>query len=222
MATQSETLLALLADGRVMRPRDIRSKHGIPNVVVKRLHEKGSIQKVVSRFDGSLLGYAVSGIDAGPADVDEASLAVIAVAYPEGVLCLQSALRFHRMTDEASGLLHVALDPGASGRAELENVQVIRWSRPKMFKVGVLEASLGGVSARITDRARTVADLFGPMGKDFQDIRMGAMAELFGREGSRGLAKASFHAQSLGWGREMESFIQGFMEGAACRANGPR
>ena len=216
MTTQSDKALDLLGQGGVMRPRNLRSA-GVPNVVITRLLAQGSVRRVFSNSDDRvLLGYALAGNDAGPEDADHTRLAQIAVQHPQGVLCLQSALRYHRMTDEYQQDMNVAVLPGSTNRSSLEGVEFVQWSNPDRFRIGVVEVSLGGVLARITDAPRTVADLFQGRRGRFQDVRMSVLGRLHEMMGRQGLNDAVEYAALLGYGQAMETAVQAFTEGASC------
>ena len=220
MADHSSLALDMLAAGKILRPRDFR-RSGIPNVVIKRLLERSMIQRVVSLGDDLLLGYALAGNPAGPEEIEHNRLAEIAVQHPSGVLCLQSALRYHGYTDEFQVPFHVAIRSGANHHTSIQNLSFVRWSDSKRFEIGVDRVSLGGVSCSITDPARTVADLYGP-GRNMGADRMRAMSMLAGEHGEEAVRKALSHAVALGWGKAMEEAVQGFLEGWRCNRGRPR
>ena len=223
MSTHPERALEILKERGVLRPRELR-REGITNAVVARLMERGLIQRVVSGGqDDLLLGYALAGEPAGPVDADQDRLADIAVRHPSGVLCLQSAMRFHGFTDEYQDDLHVAVRPGASRRTSLKGLKVIYWHKPEAFVTGVVARSLGGVPCRITDPARTVADLFSPgRGSRAGGDRMQALALLAERHGVGEVRAALAHATALGWGKSMLDPVKGFLEGWRCKPAHPK
>ena len=216
MATHVENALRLIGDSGVLRPRDLR-RAGIPNVILTRLLERELVRRVVSATDGAtLLGYSLSDGPTGPEDVHRVRLAEISVMHPAGVLCYQSALRFHGFTDDFESGMQVAVRPGASRRTSVPQLKVVYWHNDEMFRLGVVQESLDGVPCRVTDPHRTVADLFGPHGTDHAGERTAAMSALVATYGQGGLVKASGYASALGWGSRMKEPVQSFMEGMKC------
>lgn len=79
---------------------------------------------------------------------------------PKGVICLESALAWHRLTDELPVVVWMAI--GAGDRAPKGGRPPIRVVRfiDRLLSDSVLTVNIEGVDVRIFDVAKTVADCF--------------------------------------------------------------
>lgn len=87
-------------------------------------------------------------------------LLAVAMRIPGGVICLISALAFHDLTSQIPHEVHVALPRGAE-KPNLDHppIATYRFSG-KAFTEGVDTHSLDGVSVRIYNPEKTLADCF--------------------------------------------------------------
>lgn len=205
-------IFEMLGSGAVLAPRHFREA-GVTNEAVRRLHESGGIHRIES-MGGHLLGYALRH-DAGPVDTKQDKMAEIAVRHPNAVLCLRSALRYHGMTDDFQDTYQAAVPQGASRRPTvLGGCVLVAWTDPARFSEGVDTVSLGGVPARVTSAARTVADIFEPRLKDFSEGRIRALRMLADTCGDAALSEAARFARALGWAAELDDPIATLRESA--------
>jgi predicted transcriptional regulator of viral defense system len=104
-------------------------------------------------------------------------LATAAARIPGGVVCLLSALQFHRLGTQAPFEVWIAIDRKAHKPtiAELP-LRVVRFSEPAL-RGGVERHNLEGVRVRITTPARTVADCFKYRNKIGLDVALEALRE---------------------------------------------
>jgi predicted transcriptional regulator of viral defense system len=87
-------------------------------------------------------------------------LVTVARRVPNGVVCLISALSFHELTSQVPHVLDVALERGsAKPRLEYPPTQFFWFSGPA-FHQGIETRTLDGVSVRIYDPEKTLADCF--------------------------------------------------------------
>lgn len=238
MDTAAKTVLEVLGRGGVHRPKIFRDLRINPNVI-KRMLFSGEIQRILTNGVGSVVwGYALPSVEPDPLDGDVARLSEIALHHPKGVLCLQSAMRYHGFTDEFQSVLHVAIKPGANRRTSLQGVKFVHWGRARpvldkegrpvfdrsgnpetrdpRFDLGVDEVSLGGIPGKITNPARTVCDIFQPRLDEFRSDRVGALAKLAENHGESALGKAVQYARKLGWGADLQDAVEGLKEGMRC------
>ncbi len=106
------------------------------------------------------------------------SLAIVAKAQPEAVICLSSALFYHQIGTQMPHEIWIALPRGRLRPPKLEtlSIRVFRYS-PKTLVSGIDEASISGVKVRITSPARTIADCFKFRNKIGLDIALEALRE---------------------------------------------
>ena len=87
-------------------------------------------------------------------------LVTVAARVPNGVICLISALAFHELTPQIPHEVHVALPRGAKEpRLDYPPMKIYRFSG-KAFTEGVEIHELDGVSVRIYNPEKTLADCF--------------------------------------------------------------
>ena len=203
-STHEKLADTLLADGRTVRPKEFLT-HGVPASVLMRMLGKKRIVRI-DTSDGVLVGYR--SVEAPPLRLREDKLATIAIRHPGGVLCLQSALRFHDLTDGYDEKFAVAVGP-KSNRTSTHDLRFVVWSETAMFETGVVETVVsGGVKARITDVPRTLADLFRPAHRMSDSIRMEALRAVVRHHGEECIRTAAAHAMALGWWKEMQPVMQ--------------
>ncbi len=88
------------------------------------------------------------------------SIATVAAAVPNGIVCLLTALRFHEIGTQVPRHVWIALDRKARKptRSPVQ-LRVVRFSGP-MLRHGVETHDILGVPVRITSPARTAIDCF--------------------------------------------------------------
>ncbi len=148
-AATTDRLIALARDLGVVRPRDLAGR-GIPRTALARLLAAG----VLARPSRGVYVLA-------DADVTEHyDLAQACKRVPHGVVCLLSALRFHRLTTQAPHEVWIGVDRKAR-RPKLVHppLRVVRFSGAGLT-AGVEEHTVERVRVRVTSPARTVADCF--------------------------------------------------------------
>jgi predicted transcriptional regulator of viral defense system len=96
---------------------------------------------------------------------------------PPTVVCLLSALRFHRLTTQAP--FEVWLGIGVKARlprVEYPPLRIVRFSGPAQTE-GVEEHVIWGVTVRVTNPARTVVDCFKYRYKVGMDVALEALRD---------------------------------------------
>ncbi len=92
--------------------------------------------------------------------LSDPDLVSVATRIPQGVICLISALAFHRLTREIPHYVYVALPRGGEPpRLEHPPLRIF-WLTDAVFRAGVETRSLDGASLRIYSPAKTIADCF--------------------------------------------------------------
>lgn len=162
----TEKVLAIARKRRIIRPRDLEML-GIPREYLLRLMRNG----VLHRSGRGIYELA----EASP--TEHHSLAVVAKEIPSGVICLLSALRFHELTTQQP--FEVWL--GIPVRARHPNIsttkhRVVRYS-DSTFKAGVDTHRIEGVTVRIFNPAKTIADCFKYRNKIGLDVALEALKD---------------------------------------------
>jgi len=150
----------------IARPRDLRA-HGLPADALWRL-ARGGLVKQRSRGVYALADHEFT---------EHHSLAETAKRVPHGAICLLSALRAHNLTTQSPHEVWIAIDRKArlpkSGAAKL---RVVRFSG-KALSEGIERRIIEGVTVRIYNVAKTVADCFKYRNKIGLDIALEALRE---------------------------------------------
>jgi predicted transcriptional regulator of viral defense system len=147
--TKTDRILEIARKVGVLRPRDL-SAYGIAREYLIRLCKKGDLQRIGRGL------YTLAGV---PLDENQ-SLRETGKRYPNSVVCLLSALRFHGLTTQAPFQVWLGIPNKAkTPRIIYPPIRTFRFSREGLVQ-GVEKHDLAGVMVRITDPARTVVDCF--------------------------------------------------------------
>ena len=154
------------AKGVLVRSRDLEAR-GTTRVALSRLVQQGTLL----RFGRGI--YAPAGFS----PTEHHGLAVAAAQVPTAVVCLLSALQFHRLTTQAPFEMWLAVG-GKARKPALAGlpVRIMRFSGPALTD-GVEVHQIEGVPVRITSVARTVADCFKYRNKIGLDVAIEGLRE---------------------------------------------
>jgi len=165
-STMSEKVLELARQEGVLRVRDLRTR-GIHPEVIRRLCRKG----LLVRTGRGLYVVADAELSA------QHGLAQAAKWVPHGVGCLLTALQFHEIGTQMPSEVWLALDRRAARpRVEYPPLHIVRFSG-KALTEGVEEHRVDGVTVRVYNAAKTVADCFKYRNKIGLDVAMEALRE---------------------------------------------
>ncbi|NKF22763.1 type IV toxin-antitoxin system AbiEi family antitoxin domain-containing protein [Solimonas marina] len=147
--TKSERILALAQQMGVLRPKDL-APFDIQAEYLRRLCDRGQLKK---------LGRG-SYVPATRRVSFPLSLALVARAVPHGVICLNSALAFHRLGEPNAREIAVAIERRAARpRLDFPALRIARLGGAS-FTEGVEEHVIEHVTVRIYRLEKTLADLF--------------------------------------------------------------
>jgi predicted transcriptional regulator of viral defense system len=105
------------------------------------------------------------------------SIAIVAAAVPDGVVCLVSALEIHEIGTQAPRDVWIAINRKARRpTVPVVRLHVVRFA-PKLLRQGVEMRMVHGVSIRVTSPARTVADCFRYRNKVGLDVALEALKD---------------------------------------------
>jgi predicted transcriptional regulator of viral defense system len=166
--TKMEATLELLREQGTLRPRDL-ARRDIPPDYLDRLYRLGRVARVAR------------GLYAWPdAEVSEHhNLAEAARLVPRGIVCLLSALRYHRLTTQSPHEVWLTL-PGKAWapRVEYPRLRIIRASGPALDAM-VEGHQVEGIAVKIYAPAKTVADCFKYRSKVGLDVALEALRDAF-------------------------------------------
>jgi hypothetical protein len=147
--SQQDKAVSLLSQRGMARLSEF-IKAGITATTVSRMTRKGQITQ---------LSRGLYQLPDAPLDANH-SLAEAAKLVPKGVVCLDSALAFHELTDRIPRQISMAIG-FREWRPRIAHppVQIVPFS-PKMLKGGFKEHVIEGVQVPIYSPAKTIADLF--------------------------------------------------------------
>lgn len=158
--SQQDRALSLLKQQGMARLNEFVGA-GVTAATVSRMKEKG----LILRLSRGLYQLADARLDANH------SLAEAAKLVPKGVVCLTSALAFHGLTDSIPSRVWMAI--AATDRRPAVSYPPLQFVRfgEKVFRAGIEEHRIEGVTVRVYDPAKTVVDMFRyrqPEGRRYQ------------------------------------------------------
>jgi len=180
----------------VLRPRDVAGRR-ISRTAIGRLTKARALERV---------GRGLY-VPAGARITEHHTLAEAAKRVPAGVVCLLSALSFHRMTTQSPHEVWLAIDVKArKPRADWPPMRIVRFSgRARTF--GVERHVVEGVEVLVTSRAKTVADCFKYRNKIGIDVAIEALKEYLGRRG-RSMEELEQAAEVCRVGRIIRPYVE--------------
>jgi predicted transcriptional regulator of viral defense system len=164
--TQSDKVKKLIQEKGILRPRDLDS-YRIPRMVLRRMEEKGILTKI-SRGIYTLPGTEYS---------EHHSIAAACKKVPQGVICLISALVFHKLTTQAPFQVWMAIgEKDHKPQVDYPPIRFFRYSK-EAFSKGISEKLIDNVHVQIYNPAKTVADCFKYRNKIGKDVAIEALRD---------------------------------------------
>jgi predicted transcriptional regulator of viral defense system len=150
----------------IVRPADLK-KLGISRSFLYSMAQKGLVERC---------GRGIYVARNHPLTAEHA-LAQVAKRVPKGVLCLLTALVFHRLTTQSPAEVWIALPEKArKPRLDYPRLRIVRFSRAALTE-GVETHLVEGVNVRVYSAAKTVADCFKFRNKIGIDIAVEALKD---------------------------------------------
>jgi len=166
-ANKIDQLLELTRHSGIVSTAEVRSQ-GIHHEYIRQLCGEGKLVRVGRGL--YMLPDAEVTVHYG--------LAQASKAVPKGVICLLSALRFHEIGTEAPHEVWMAIDRRAARpRVKHLKMRIVRYSG-KALSEGIGEYIIEGVSVKIYDPAKTVADCFKYRNKIGLDVALDALRDV--------------------------------------------
>jgi predicted transcriptional regulator of viral defense system len=164
--TEAGRTLDLVKRLGLVRPKDL-NQHGIPVIYLRRLLHRGELVQPARGV------YAVAGHE----PTLHHSLAMVSKRIPRGVVCLLSALAYHEIGTQLPSVVWLAIDQRSRPLVTTDlPAKIVRFSAQSLVE-GIEEHSVEGVTMRITNPAKTVADCFKFRNKVGLDIAMEALRD---------------------------------------------
>lgn len=166
--TETDQILDLVKRLGLVRPKDL-NQHGIPVIYLRRLLHRGELVQPARGV------YAVTGHE----PTLHHSLAMVSKRIPRGVVCLLSALAYHDIGTQLPSVVWLAIDQRSRPLVTTDlPAKIVRFSAQSLVE-GVEEHSVEGVTVRITNPAKTVADCFKFRNKVGLDIALEALRDVW-------------------------------------------
>ena len=166
MKTINQKIMMLAKSRKIFRASDI-SAQGLPRVALTRLVREGQL----IRIDRGL--YTLPEKQSS----QHSSLAEVASRYPDGIICLLSALRVHDITTQSPFEVWLAIAHKARApKLDYPQLRVIRFS-DRARTEGIEEQSVDGITIKVTYIERTVVDCFKFRNKIGLDVALEALRE---------------------------------------------
>ena len=164
--TETDQILDLVKRLGLVRPKDL-NQHGIPVIYLRRLLHRGELVQPARGV------YAVTGHE----PTLHHSLAMVSKRIPRGVVCLLSALAYHDIGTQLPSVVWLAIDQRSRPLVTTDlPAKIVRFSAQSLVE-GVEEHSVEGVTVRITNPAKTVADCFKFRNKVGLDLALEALRD---------------------------------------------
>ena len=164
--TETDQTLDLVKRLGLVRPKDL-NQYGIPVIYLRRLLHRGELVQPARGV------YAVTGHE----PTLHHSLAMVSKRIPRGVVCLLSALAYHDIGTQLPSVVWLAIDQRSRPLVTTDlPAKIVRFSAQSLVE-GVEEHSVEGVTVRITNPAKTLADCFKFRNKVGLDIALEALRD---------------------------------------------
>lgn len=165
-ASEADKVVKLAKTIGFLRGKDLLA-HGIHPETLRRLNSKGVLLK------SGRGTYRLAEADAS----EHITLAAVAKRVPRAVICLLSALRFHNIGTQNPPDVWIALKQRIAPPREKDLPLRVVWFADKSYATGVGTHTLEGVTVRITNPAKTVADCFKYRNKIGLDVALEALKD---------------------------------------------
>lgn len=93
-------------------------------------------------------------------NIDPSELATVVRLFPDGVLCMDTALRHYGYSDRTPGEWHMAVSKDSNKTRFHIDYPFVKpyFVEPALLELGLTECGIDGVSVRIVDKERAICD----------------------------------------------------------------
>jgi predicted transcriptional regulator of viral defense system len=170
MTDLAKQIVALARKASIIRPDDLE-RAGIPREHLSRMTKAGTLVRI---------GRGLYALPNAPVTAGR-SLAEVAKAAPNGVVCLLSALRFHELTTQGPHQIWLAVENKAWRPKALTWPVTLVYMSGVAFSAGIEVHSIEKIPVRIYNAAKTVADCFKYRNKIGLDVAIEALRDYLRR-----------------------------------------
>lgn len=134
--------------GGIMRTAELK-KEGFYYKKIQQLLKDGEIELVRRGY------YQYSGEDSF------SDIPALTTLFPDGVICMESALDYYGYTDRTPSAWHLAVDSKSTRTRFYISYPIVKphFLQSDRYQAGIEEAEIDGKPVRIYDRERTICDL---------------------------------------------------------------
>lgn len=142
--------------------------------------------------------------------LDNPDFVTVALKVPKGVICLISALAFHRMTTQVPHAVYLAIAANDQAPALRYPPTRLFWYSKAAFEDGVITVHMDRINVRIYSPERTLADCFKYRNKIGIDVCVEAL-NLYRRRGRMKLDKVEHYAKLCRVERVMRPYMEAIL-----------
>ena len=166
MKNNQQDILDLAQQQGVIRSSDLGVRK-LPRIALTRLVRQGLLTRI---------GRGLYTTPDHPTSEHD-SLIEVSRRYPQGIICLLSALRFHELTTQAPFEVWLAIPNKArTPRLDYPPMRIVRFSGVALLE-GIEERQVDDATLQVTNVARTVVDCFKFRNKIGLDVALEALQE---------------------------------------------
>lgn len=163
---QSDDILELARDRRVLSAADVREQGWSPQLLI-RLHQAGKLHRLGRGL------YALPDAEV----TEHQTLMEVCQRVPKAVLCLLSALQFHEIGTQLPHQVWIALPEGTQAPALSYPPLRITRLRGAAYSDGIQTVADHGAPIRVYSAAKTVTDCFKFRNKIGLDVALEALKD---------------------------------------------
>lgn len=164
--SRQQQILELVREKGIIRAEDVEAV-GISRNYLYRMHKEGLLEKIAVGL------YTLPEVPV----TENSSLAEVAKRLPHSVVCLLSALSYHKITTQIPHETWLTI-PRGSWRPNVEYPPLnLTYVSGPAYSFGIQEHVLNGVAVKIYSPAKTVADCFKFRNKVGLDVAIEALRE---------------------------------------------
>jgi predicted transcriptional regulator of viral defense system len=134
-------------------------------------------------------------------------LVTVALKVPRGVVCLISALAFHRMTTQVPHAVYLAIPANDQAPALQHPPLQLFWYSKAVYESGVIETTLDGAKVRVYSAEKPLADCFKYRNKLGIDVCVEAL-NLYRRRGRMKVDQLERYAKVCRVERVMRPYLE--------------
>ncbi|MEW6227543.1 MAG: type IV toxin-antitoxin system AbiEi family antitoxin domain-containing protein [Bacillota bacterium] len=135
-------------------------------------------------------------------------LEIIFRLLPDAILCMESALYYHRYTDRTPDIWHIAVDKRINRRkVKLEYPPIkAHFVEAQCLEIGLAHGEMNGVKVRVYDRERTICDVIRHSAKTDAEAVSKAI-QAYVKDGRKNIGRLMEYARRFRIQRKVQDLI---------------